>query len=390
MSHTRIHKYIIKENCVPALLSLVIFTFILLMGRLPRLMELVVNKGVPLGDILTLFLYLLPTFFIITFPLAFLLGILLAFGRLSSDSEFIALKSTGVSLYTMIAPVFLLGILFSALTGLITTIVEPASQTAFRAKVFEVVSSSASFDIKPDVFYDDLPGITLYTKSVDDQTNIMNSVFLADERDENAPALITAAKGTLLVDQASQKLVLRLQNGSIHRTPPGDNLYQTIRFANYDINIDIESQLTGTKTLSKKDIELSWHEIQTILHQNPAKKDRLKLEALFYQRIVIAFAPLVLVLVGAPLGLQSQRSGKGAGFAMALVVFLVYYILLSIAGALAQKGLIHASIIYWLPNLLFFFGGIYFVYCTANEKPLAFLSWLTTLKEKLSRKRLRS
>ncbi len=389
MSHTRIHKYIIRENCVPAFLSLVIFTFILLMGRLPRLMELVVNKGIPLGDILTLFLYLMPTFFIITFPLAFLLGILLAFGRLSSDSEFIALKSTGVSLYTLIAPVFLLAILFSVLTGLITTIVEPASQTAFRAKVFEVVSSSASFDIRPDIFYDDLPGITLYTKSVDDQTNTMSSVFLADERDGEAPALITAATGTLLADHSNQKLVLRLRDGSIHRTPPGDNLYQTIRFANYDINIDIQSQLTGKKPASKKDIELSWHEIQTILHQNPSKKDRLKLEALFYQRIVIAFAPLALVLVGAPLGLQSQRSGKGAGFAMALVVFLVYYVLLSIAGALAQKGLIHASLIYWLPNLLFFVGGIYFVYCTANEKPLAFLSWPTALKEKLARTRPR-
>jgi lipopolysaccharide export system permease protein len=384
MSHTRIYRYIIKEISGPTLLSLLIFTFVLLMGRIPKLMELVINKGVPFTEIVRLFGYLLPTFFTVTFPLSFLLGILLAFGRISADSEYIALKASGVSLYTLIKPVFALAIVFTIATGLITNIVEPASKTAFRAKLFEIASSSAGFDLSPGVFNDNFPGIVLYARAVDQQNNKMYNVFISDERDSSVPTIITAKEGFLISDKKQLSMVLRLKNGSIHRTPQEkqENLYQTINFSNYDINIDIASQ-TKTSSRSRSKSELSWTELRTTLAKTSSEKTRLRIEAELSERIVIAFAPLVLLLVGAPLGLQSQRSGKGAGFTMALVVFLVYYILLSLAGTVAEGGTIPAYIIYWLPNLIFLIGGLYFVYCTANEKSSKFLRKLSTLRQSL-------
>src|SRR6056297_262202 len=127
MSEYRIHRYILREIAPPTLLSLLIFSFVLLMGRIPRVTEMVISQGVPVMEMMQLFGYLLPTFFSITLPLAFLLGILLAFGRLSAESEFVALKASGIGLYTLIKPVFFLAVLFVLLTGWVTMVVEPAS-----------------------------------------------------------------------------------------------------------------------------------------------------------------------------------------------------------------------------------------------------------------------
>ncbi|MFN2352863.1 MAG: LptF/LptG family permease, partial [Kiritimatiellia bacterium] len=95
MSQQRIHRYILREISVPTIMSLLIFSFVVLLGRIPRLTEMIINKGVPALDIIALFAFLLPTFLSVTVPLSFLLGILLAFGRFSADSEYIAMKASG-------------------------------------------------------------------------------------------------------------------------------------------------------------------------------------------------------------------------------------------------------------------------------------------------------
>lgn len=367
---SRIHRYIFKEISTPTILSLLIFTFVLLMGRIPRVTELVISKGVPAGEIFMLFAYLMPTFFSITVPLSFLLGILLAFGRFSADSEFIALKASGVSLYNLIKPVILLAVFFAMLTGWITVFVEPASKAAFREKLFQIASSNLSINIKPGVFSDDFNGIVLYTRGISEQHGIMQDLFISDERSGVTPTTITAQEGRFIPDPDQLRLTLRLKDGSIHRQPTDQlqSTYQTIKFSSYDINIDTGAAVSSNKRKRKRS-EMSWNELNKAITTASKAKDKHRLEAEKHERIVIAFAPLVLVLVGVPLGLQSQRSGKGAGFAMALVVFLIYYILLSFAGTIAEKGLIPSGIILWLPNICFFTGGLYFLHRTAVERP---------------------
>jgi len=370
MSTTRINHYILREITGPALLSLLIFTFVLLMGRIPRLTELVINKGVPLAEILQLFGYMLPTFLSITVPLSFLLAILLAFGRLSSDSEYIALKACGISLYSLVKPVVALAVLFVVLTGFMTNYIEPASKAAFRSKLFNIASSAGSMEITPGVFNDRFDGIVLLAQGVDERKGVLRDLFISDEREGELPATIVAREGRIMPSPGSLGLTLRLKNGSIHRssTDSRQTTYQIIRFSTYDINLDIGGQLTD-KNRRISGGELSWHELQSALKNAEDDKSRLRLEVELHERIVIAFAPLVLVLVGAPLGLQSQRSGKGAGFSLALIVFLVYYVLLSLAGTIAEKGAIPPSVILWLPNACFLAAGIFFLHRTATERP---------------------
>ncbi|MCK5826765.1 MAG: LPS export ABC transporter permease LptF [Desulfuromusa sp.] len=381
MLTSRIHRYIIKEISVPALLSLLIFTCVLLMGKIPRIAELIINKGVPAAQILQLFSYLLPTFLTITIPLSFLLGILLAFGRLSADSEFIALKASGVSLYNLVKPVFVLAIFFCLLTAWITISIEPASKAAFRAKLFKIAASSASVSIKPRVFNDKFEGIVLHIREMDENRKIMQNVFISDERERKTPATIIAQQGRFISRPDQYRLTLRLTDGTIHRhSKQGENsTYQIIRFSNYDINLDLGTQLGSRHKHRQKAGELSWKELNGAIVKASSDKTRHNLQAEKYERVVIAFAPIVLLLVGIPLGLQSNRSGKGSGFALALVIFLVYYVLLNLANTIAEKGVLPAAVILWLPNLCFLLGGFWSLHSTAMEKPLRlvqFSRWL--------------
>lgn len=387
----RIHRYILNEIVTPTVLSLLIFTFVLLMGKLPKLAELIINKGVPANDILQLFSYLLPTFFIITVPLSFLLGILLAFGRLSADSEFIALKASGVSLCNLVKPVIVMALLLCILTAWITVSIDPASKAAFRGKLFQIAKNSISVSVKPRVFNDNFPGVVLYARQVDEQRGIMHDVFISDERTGETPATITAKQGRFISDKKKFNLTLRLSNGDIHRRPQQEKnqTYQIIRFKNYDINLDLGQQLKNGKKRHKSRGELSWAELKQAIQTAKNTRAKFYYQTEKHSRIVVAFSPLILVLIGVPLGLQSQRSGKGAGFALALVVFLVYYVLLSLATTIADEGIIPAAIILWLPNFILFSGGSLFLYRTAAEKPFRFIqqpqqlfSWLIRNKNR--------
>lgn len=377
MSNLRIHRYLIREISTPIILSLLIFTFVLLLGRIPQLTEMIINKGVSAAEIFRLFSYLLPSFFSITVPLSFLLGVLLAFGRLSADSEVIALKAAGVSLYSLLKPVLFLSVVFSILTAWMTTSIEPASKTAFRNKAFQIAASQASVGIRPGIFNDDFAGIVLHIRNLDERRGIMKEVFISDEREGKIPATIVARQGRFIPDPENLNLTLRLSNGSIHRRPTRENktTYQLISFSSYDINLNVGKQLTAETQRNRSRGELSWGELNEAQAnaKNVRRANRFAVEK--HKRITVAFAPFVFALVGVPLGLQSNRSGKGAGFALALAIALAYYLLLSIAGTIACKGLAPVAIVLWLPNICFLLGGSYFLHCTAREKPMKIFVW---------------
>src|SRR4029078_6471193 len=127
-------------------------TFVLLIARILKLVELVVNRGVPLLDILKTFSLILPAFLEVTVPMALLLAILLGFGRLASDSEVVALKTSGVSLYQMTIPIAVFTALACLANFAIAIWVRPWSNGALRQQMFEIVKSRISAGFKEKVF----------------------------------------------------------------------------------------------------------------------------------------------------------------------------------------------------------------------------------------------
>lgn len=363
-----LHRYIFGEITVPFLLGMAAFTSVLLMGRLLKLADLVVAKGVPLADILRMVLYLVPSFCLVTIPMAFLLALLLAFGRLSADSEITAMKACGVSLYGLLPPVLFFAILAYLATTFITVSALPWGNTSFKKLLFDILETRLSLTLKEKVFNDDFPGLTIYTDRFDAQKHVMTGIIINDERNPQEPSTIFADSGVIATDPATKTLRLELKNGGIHRVL-GSTGYRLVEFQDYVLSVNLSQ---GPREMVKNELDMTFSELRAgIGSPRTDAKMRRDMRLEFHRRFALPFACFVFALAGVPLGIQNQRSGKAAGFSVSIGILLVYYIILSAGKTLGERGAVHPAVAVWAPNLIFLALGIYLFRKTAAEQRIS-------------------
>jgi len=378
--------YILKEILPIFLIGLMIFTFILLMDKILKLIELIVTRGVNISQILMLLLFISPSFLIFTIPMAVLLAILLAFGRLSSDSEITALKASGMSLYQLFLPVIIFSISAYLLTTFLVFYGLPWGNRGFKATLYLIAQTKADIEIKERVFNDAFEGLVVYVDKVPIQGKRMEGILIYDERDREKLITIFAREGFLISNPKSQEVILKLVNGDIHRTEHRDNVYQKVKFDTYDLKLELSKAFT---TIGKKlkDKEMSLDEIKEKMEEMRKKgEDITPLEVQIHKRYAFPFACIIFGLIGVPLGIQPRRSGRSYGFIFSILIILAYYISLTASEILAVRHTIPAFLAGWASNLLFGGLGIYLLIKTAKESPFKPSIWLNEAIDTIQRK----
>ncbi len=385
-----IHFYILREITAPFLLGFTVFTFVLLMGRMLNLADMVIAKGLPLSDIMRLISYMLPSFCIVTIPMSFLLAVLLAFGRLSADSEITAMKASRISLYGLLPPVLTFATVVFAVSMFMTIYALPWGNSSFKIFLYDVIKSRITLNLKEKVFNDSMPGVVLYMDDYDRKRHLISDVLIYDDRNANDPVTIFAKTGAIATDPEKREIRLNLRDGSIHRSM-GKSSYNLVKFASYDLGINLDKASPGVSTDEQ---DMSFSE----LRQHIKDKDgnimvRRNYLIEFYKRLSLPFACFVFVLIGIPLGMQNQRTGKAAGFSMSIAVIVINYILFSIGKTLGQKGLINPGVAMWIPNIILLAIGLYLFRKTADEKRIPIFELapaITRMLQNLSEKRKES
>jgi len=368
MPGLQIHRYIMREVLSPTLLCIVVFTLVLVLGRAVKLIDMIINKGVAPTDILVLLATLLPTFFSISLPLAFLMGIMIGLGRMSADSEIVALKSAGIGLAKISVPIFALALIFALLTGATNIWAKPWGYKSFATKSFEIVRQQATIGLQPRIFMNQFNDLVLYANEIDDRRNQLQGLFIV-EKNPQSTSWVFADNGHILTDEKSETVTIRLYDGVIHRqqAASADN-YQLIHFRSYDIQPQV-SELTGPALRAMKPKELPsatlWANIAS--EEDPGKKQDLQAE--LHLRLSSPLAPLLFALFGLPFSMQSHRSGRSGGFVMGLIIFLGYYFLLSAATTLTKDAAIAPWLAFWLPQLVLSGAGLFFLRRSSLEKP---------------------
>ncbi len=380
------NRYILKEILPIFLIGLMTFTVILLMDKILKLIELIVTRGVSLYQILMLLLFISPSFLIFTIPMAFLVSILLSFGRLSGDSEITAFKASGVSLYQLYLPV----LFFSVITYLLTTFLViyglPWGTRGFTAILYQIAQSKATIEIKERVFNDVFDGFVLYVDRVPIQEKKLEGILIYDDRDKDRIHTIFAREGFLVSNPKSQEVILRLQDGDIHRFEPRTNIYQKMQFDTYDLKLEL------AKTFAAVGKKLKEHEMSIDdLKEKMAKRKSLgeditPQEVELHKRYAIPFSCLVFGLIGVPFGIQPRRSGRSYGFVLSLLILLAYYISLTASEIFAIRKTIPPFLAGWAPNLLFGLLGIYLLGKASKESPFKPLVWVMDAFDFIQRK----
>jgi len=369
-----IYRYILKEITHPFILALFVATFVLMMGRILQLMELVINKGVDLWDISKLIFFMMPTLLLFTIPLALLIAILMGMGRLSRDNELTVMKSAGLSLYQLSLPVFSLAVVAFIMSTVTSLFLLPQGTQATKNLLLDLVRQKASAGIKEKVFNDDFNGIVLYADRIPIDGEFMEGVLLFDDRIQSEPSTIIARKGYLVAAPDSPAVTLRLENGSIHSVNPNLKNYKKIDFSTYDVSLELQTDMEDAKKFATKKLqEMTFLEmvrqIRDTVKPMPALKIReMKIE--LNKRLAIPVSCLIFALVGMPLGITPGRSARLRGFTTALAVVVSYYLLTLSGTALGETGRLSPTVGAWVPNAVFAAAGLILFIRKAEEKSL--------------------
>jgi lipopolysaccharide export system permease protein len=366
--NTIIRRYIFKEIAFPFILILFVLTFVLLMGKILQIMDLMVNKGIHILDILHLIVLIMPYFMMFTIPIALLVAILIAMGRFSQDNEITALKASGVSLSQIYYPVLIASLLAFIFTIVIGYFLVPKSNFATKRLLFELASQNASIGIKEKVFNDDFKGLLLYADSIPADGESLRGVLISDSRILGEQNTILAKKAHLIADSKLMIVKLRLENGSIHTVSADLQNYRKVDFQSYDINLDLSSTLGTFTEENKTSTEMTMAELLDRM-KKPGLKDadvrELAIEV--HKKFSIPLSCILFALIALPLGIKSHRAVKSRGVAVGMIIVASYYLLRIGGEAMVETGRLTPVIGVWTPNLLFAVIGVYLFITSQKE-----------------------
>jgi lipopolysaccharide export system permease protein len=323
---------------------------------------MVINKGVDLYSIAKLFLFMIPYLLTYTLPIAILAAALLALGRISNDNEIVAIRSSGVNLFSLILPLLIIGIILSLVMVVFNDRVIPYAHYAAKKTLVEVGIKSPAAALEPGVFINAFQKYIVFIYSIDQ--NKMNNVRIYEPQGEDKPArTIIAKKGEFIAIPEKGLIKLKLIDGTSDEPDPNNptNFYK-LNFKTYFMTLNL-SQAQGKDQVNKKTKDMTIQELN-----NEAK--RLKKEGIdpnpllveINKKVTLAFSCFVFILLGSSLAIVTRRREKSINFGLAFIIAGAYYLLLLGSEALSLESHIPPQIAMWIPNIIFALIGAILTY----------------------------
>ncbi|MDO8677580.1 MAG: LPS export ABC transporter permease LptF [Acidobacteriota bacterium] len=352
-------RYIIREIIPPFVIALLVFTFILIIPFILDLAETMIAKGVPWTTILRLILMLVPMSLALTIPMALLIGILVAFGRLSSDREVVVMMACGLSPYRLLRPVLVFAVVCWALDSWVLLKAMPDGNQASREITQEIAMDRAEGEVRPRVFFEDFPGVVLYVRQVPVSGGGWEDVLAADTSNPSQPIIFLAKRGRMVVDRQAKTIQMVLEEGTRHTTKLDDpNSYQILRFDSTIVSLNPES-VFPTIAPPRGERELGVPELKARIAELraaglPPHNTIMEL----HKKFSIPIACFVFAVLGVALGASHRKDGKMASFVLGTGVIFVYYVIMFTAIALTKGGWMPAWLSMWLPNIFLGAAGL--------------------------------
>jgi LPS export ABC transporter permease LptF/LPS export ABC transporter permease LptG len=340
-----IDRYICRQVFSHAFLGLGIFTFVFFVPQLVRLMDLVVRHPGSWSNIVILFLSTFPGILSFTMPIGVLVGVLIALGRLSADSELIAMSALGMGRRRLLVPVGFLAIGATGITFAMTIWLGPLSVRTFRTIEDRLRAGQASYQVAPRVFDERFPRMVLYVNDIDSASTRWKGVFLAGT-DKGVSRLTLAEEAIVIADRNEGKLELHLRNGSVHEFSSDDpGHYSLSAFGQRDLPVEIKSaedDHVSEPGIPGRTMRALWQERRT---QRDASVE-------IQRRLSFPFACIAFAMLAMPIGARPRRGGRAAGFLITLVLITGYYLMFTIGAGLARQGTIPIWAGIWSANVI--------------------------------------
>jgi LPS export ABC transporter permease LptF/LPS export ABC transporter permease LptG len=346
-------RYIVREVFRHAFLGLIVFTFVFFVPQLVRLTALFVRHTGSGAQIAELFLAIFPGVLAFTTPMAILIGVLLGLGRMSADSEIIALTALGIGRRRILVPVGVLATTGALVTLIMTLWLGPLSLRTLRGLEAELVTSQLNFAIQPRVFEEQIPRTVLYVNDIAASGTHWRGVFLAETGGEDGSRLTLAESAIVIATPKQGKLELHLKGGSTHDFERSDpDHYSVTAFGQSDIPMEI----TGLMPRKEREVKNDERSIGELAGESGPNWREARVE--LHRRFAFPAACFAFALIAVPIGAQPRRGGRAAGSLIAVLLIAAYYLALIMGTGLAREGNVPPIVGLWMGNILLVVAGL--------------------------------
>jgi LPS export ABC transporter permease LptF len=368
-------RYLVREILGPLGLGFLVYTFILLIRTLFDAAELIIRRGLPVSTVGEILALSLPNIVVLTIPMSLLFAVLIAIGRLSSYSELVALRATGVSLLSLYRPILFLSTVLAVVNTLLMVYTLPWGNTRLQLLRLDLLTQNVSGQVEPRVFFDEWEDKILYVFDTASEGGSWSGVFLAESIPSTRKNTVTVAeRGRLRIDDDGERVILSLENARIHEvdlSEPGN--YDMTGQDRFETVLDdsFSSEARAKIVASKGVRELTIPELRQ-WEKNPELQPRIRRLARIeiHKKFAIPCACIVFGIFALPLGFNNRRGSKASGFVLSILVIVAYWIMLDSGEKWAEAGGIPPWVGMWGPNLILAALGLFFLARRNKDKSL--------------------
>ncbi|BAU07964.1 permease YjgP/YjgQ family protein [Fischerella sp. NIES-3754] len=376
LSFSIMDRYLASELIPPFLFSFGIFaSLVFTADSLYELLRKVVQAGLPLEIALKVFLLKLPRVIVYVFPMSTLLATLMTYSRLSAESELIALRSCGVSVYRMVLAAVVMSFLVAGITFVVSEQIAPAANYEASVTLDRALKSDKPTFKQENIFYPEYQNVKQPDGS---KERILTRLFYADKFDGKR------MKGLTLIDRSQEGLnqivvaesgewngsqsVWDFYNGTIYLVAPDRSYRNIARFKHQQLQLPRTPLDVANRSRDFEEMNIAQSLEQLEIESISGNEQKVRqLRVRIQQKIAFPFACVVCGLVGATVGTIPQRTGRAASFGISLAVIFTYYTTLQVARTLGDTGFLSPFVAAWLPNFLGLALGLFLLVRTARR-----------------------
>lgn len=347
-----VDRYLARNIAVPLIGTLVLAAMLLVLDKMLRLFDFVINAGGPVSVVWQMLANLLPEYFSLGIPIGLLLGVILAFRKLALSSELDAMRGIGISYGRLLRVPYAFAIGLLLVNIVIVGWVDPFARYRYEGLRFELKSGALGASIKVGEFNQFGRRMTLRIDGSENEGTRLYDIFTAVDDKSGTRIAATAAEGQFLSTDDPDTIIFRLKRGRLVQEGPKFATPRTLSFNSYDLPINLPAT-DAFRGRGNQESELVLPEVLSRAYGGTAvsKKDELQARANLHFRLVEIAMMLMLPLLGVALAVPPKRSNSSLGIFVGIVMVITYHKINQYAESAGGQGRLQPELALWLPFL---------------------------------------
>jgi lipopolysaccharide export system permease protein len=375
-----IDRYLARSIAVPLIGSLILAAMLLVLDKMLRLFQYVVDAGGPVSVVWRMLANLLPEYLSLGIPIGLMLGILLAFRKLSLSSELDAMRGIGIGYGRLLRIPYAFAIPLAVLNLFIVGYLEPYSHYRYEGLRFDLNSGALGAAIKVGEFNRIGKHVTLRIDRSEKKGNQLHGIFVQMDDPSGMSVAATADHGRFLSTDDPNVILFRLEHGRLIQDSPKFATPRTLAFNTYDLPVSLPAIDKFRGRGGNVSDELYLHELWQIGYggKAPSYHQMLEGRAAFNFRIVEVLMMLMLPLLAVSLAVPPKRSSSSLGIFLSILIVVAYHKVNQYAESMATKGGVDAVVALWTPLILLSALILWMYHILAHKpggQPIGALEW---------------